>query len=97
MQDKNPIQKENDVILYLNVKAGAFKSEIVGFENGELKVRLRAIREKGKANSALIELLADSFSKSKSEIEIISGLTACHKKVIVYNAQIDDIVKICQN
>ncbi|SMC76908.1 DUF167 domain-containing protein [Rhizobium sp. RU36D] len=44
-----------------------------------LKVRVSAVPEKGKANKALIELLAKTLGTPKSSIQIISGDTSRQK------------------
>ena len=53
--------------------------------NGEryVKVRVRAVPEGGKANAALIELLADELDVPKSLVRIAAGQTARLKTVEV--------------
>jgi uncharacterized protein (TIGR00251 family) len=46
-----------------------------------LKARVRAVPENGKANTALVGLLADTFGVAKSAISIVSGATARLKRV----------------
>ncbi|MCM2475313.1 DUF167 domain-containing protein [Rhizobium sp. CG5] len=46
-----------------------------------LKVRVTAVPEKGKANKALIALLAKRLGMAKSSIEITSGDTARQKNL----------------
>ena len=70
----------------LTPKGGRDKVE--GWEaasNGldHLKCRVRAVPEDGKANTALIALLADTLGVSKSAIEIVSGATARLKRVAI--------------
>ncbi len=72
-----------NIIVFVSVKTGAPVSEVVSFTEGELKVKVHAVREKGKANKALIELLATFFNTSKNNIEIVSGHTSSRKKVII--------------
>ena len=57
------------------------KNEIVGWEGDILKVRLTAAPEKGKANEALITLLAKEYGVSKSSITILKGATS-QKKIV---------------
>ncbi|MCP5504234.1 MAG: DUF167 domain-containing protein [Chlamydiales bacterium] len=57
------------------------KNEIVGWENDVLKVRLTAVPEKGKANEALISLLAKEYGVPKSAITILKG-TSSQRKVV---------------
>jgi uncharacterized protein YggU (UPF0235/DUF167 family) len=53
--------------------------------NGEthLKARVRAVPEDGKANAALVELLADVLGVNKSAVRIAAGQTARLKTVEV--------------
>ncbi len=53
--------------------------------NGQprLKIRVTAIPEKGKANTALIKLLAKSLKKGKTEFEIVAGKQDRDKSVLI--------------
>ena len=46
-----------------------------------LKCRVRAVPEDGKANTALIELLAKTLAVPKSTIRLVSGATARLKRI----------------
>ena len=64
------------------------KSEIVGeLADGTLKVRIAAPPEKGKANEALIALLAESYGVPRGAIEILSGHGTARKLVRVGKGQ----------
>ena len=69
-------------LLPVKVVPKASKNAIVGWENGELKVRLNAVPEKGEANGELIAFLAKSWKIPKSTISIHSGETSRHKKLL---------------
>ena len=57
-------------------------SEIVGtLADGTLKVRIAAAPERGKANEALIALLAEHYRVPRASITVISGHTASMKLV----------------
>jgi uncharacterized protein (TIGR00251 family) len=49
----------------------------------ELCVALTAVPEKGRANKALIDLLAREWAMSKSELSVVAGVTDRHKAVMV--------------
>jgi len=49
--------------------------------NGHLKVKLTAAPVDGKANEALIELLAGHFNTSKNKIKIVRGGTSKTKVI----------------
>lgn len=52
-------------------------SEIIEDEEGQtIKIRIKAVPEKGKANKELIKFLSKEFSIPKQNIEIISGKTS---------------------
>jgi len=70
-----------DELIWVSVKTNASKSEVIAYEDSCLKVRLKAIREKGKANKALIELLSSHFQVPKSFITIESGFTSPLKRI----------------
>jgi uncharacterized protein (TIGR00251 family) len=67
---------------FLEVKATpkAARDEITGWRNGVLQVRVRAVAEDGKANEAIIALLAKSAGVSKSAFELTSGQRSRHKR-----------------
>ena len=50
------------------------KSEIVGeLADGTIKAKIAAAPEKGRANEALIELLAATYGVPRAAVEIVSG------------------------
>ena len=49
-------------------------------ENGVYKIRVQAVPEKGKANTALIRFLAKQLGISRQSIELLRGDTARHIK-----------------
>ncbi len=69
------------MILDLHVQPGAARSEFAGEHGGRLKVRLAARAVDGKANEALIELLASHYGVPKRNVRIVSGLRSRQKRV----------------
>lgn len=67
--------------LAVRVQPRAKANAIVGWEGGAVKVRLTAPPVEGKANKALVELLADLLRTSKSAVTIVSGHSAREKLV----------------
>jgi len=59
------------------------KKSLVKKEEGLLKVYIRAPAVEGKANGALIELLAGYFDVRKSQIQIIKGLKSRIKTISI--------------
>jgi len=52
------------------------KNEIAKISEGEYRVRVSAVPEKGKANEAVRELIADYFRVGKNRVKIIAGKSA---------------------
>ena len=69
----------------ITVKAvpGASKDEIVGFLGDDLKVRVRQPPEGGRANRAIIALLAEMLEVSTKTISIASGEHAFRKTLVI--------------
>ncbi|MFA5966899.1 MAG: DUF167 domain-containing protein [Patescibacteria group bacterium] len=57
------------------------RRESVEEKDGVLVVRVNKVPEKGKANEAVIKLLAKHFNAPKSAVKIIRGLTGRQKVV----------------
>ncbi len=69
--------------LSVRIQPRASRNGIVPMEGGGLKIRLTAPPVDGAANEALVRFLADVFSVSKSQVEIVSGHTSRDKIVRV--------------
>jgi hypothetical protein len=69
------------MIIFVKVISNAKKNEIISFQENILKIKIKAIREKNKANLELINFLSKTFKIPKSKIEIISGKTSSIKKI----------------
>ena len=61
------------VILPVRAQPGSRRNEFRGEQEGMLKVCVTTVPEKGKANKAVIELLAKSLKLRKSQIVLLSG------------------------
>ena len=91
-----PFQVNTDhVRLSVKLTPNAGRDGIDGVEadaGGEmlLKARVTAAPEKGKANKALIELLAKSLKLPKSSMSVISGDTA-RKKILRIDGDTEEI------
>jgi len=72
------------VTLSIRIQPRASKNEIVTREGGGLKIRLTAPPVDGAANEALVKFMADTFSVSKSQVEIVSGHTSRDKVVRIH-------------
>lgn len=70
-------------ILPVRAQPGARRNEIRGEYEGMLKVCVTQVAEKGKANKAIIEVLAKQLDLRKSQIALLTGETAAQKRFLV--------------
>jgi len=71
------------VKIWVAVKPQAKREEVKKISEGEYAASVQAPAREGKANQALIELLASYFSVPKSAVRIIRGQTGRRKLVEV--------------
>jgi uncharacterized protein (TIGR00251 family) len=74
---------ETSTRLRLRVSPGAGKSGIVGRHGDAWKVRVTAPPEDGRANDAVLRLLADALSMPRAAVTLVSGHTGRDKIVLL--------------
>ncbi len=87
-------QTPDGVILLVKAQPGARKNEVAGERNGRLIVKCTQAPEKGKANDAIIEILAKALDVRKSRISLVSGQTNSEKKFLIEDATIEDVERL---
>lgn len=78
--DELRILADNEGRLAVRVTPNA-KTDMVTIEEGLVKIRVTVVPEDGKANKAVIALLAKALGVSKSSLSIIRGETARDKLI----------------
>ena len=78
-------------MLSVRTQPGSSRSRVVGEYGGRLKLAVTAAPEKGKANKAVIELLADTLHINESSIQIISGESSRNKRLMIEGLTPEDI------
>jgi uncharacterized protein (TIGR00251 family) len=71
------------VVLPVKAQPGGRKNAIRGEQNGALKVAVTQVAEKGKANAAIIDVLAKQLQLKRSQIELIAGETQSQKRFLI--------------
>lgn len=71
------------ILIPVKAQPGARRNGITGEHAGALKVAVTQAPEKGKANDAIVEVLARALELKRSQIELASGSTSSQKKFVV--------------
>lgn len=80
--------------LRLHVSPGASRSQLTGWRtepdgSQRLRIRVAAPPEKGKANMAVVRLLADTLGVAPRDIEVVRGATSRAKDVQIAGNEAD--------
>ena len=73
----------DETVLLVRVQPRASRDGVAGYEQGVLRVRLKAAPVDGRANERLRRFLADRLQIGMGDIEIVSGRTSRTKRVRV--------------
>jgi hypothetical protein len=82
-----------DVQLQLHVQPGARASAVTGVYGARLKVAVNAPPVEGKANEALLDLLADLLQCPRRRLRVERGSASRDKTVSVEGAQAGDVIR----
>ena len=80
--------------LAVKVVPGASKSLVAGWLGKELKLRIAAPPEKGKANAAVLKLLEAELNIGVKSLRIARGRTSAHKMIEIDGLNQNDIERI---
>lgn len=87
-------QTSAGVTLAVRAQPGAKKSAIVGIygegATAQLKIAVQAPPIEGRANSALIAFLSETFGLAKNKIEIVSGELSRSKVLLLRGVTIEE-------
>lgn len=80
--------------LRLRVKPGGRRDRLVGAHAGALKLEVTAPPERGKANAAVVRLLAKTFGVPRRDIEITAGDASQDKTVQVALPHVEVVARL---
>ena len=75
--------KEGAVLFAVRVSPGAARTRALGEHAGALKLAVAAAPEKGKANRAVIDFLAEALGVRKADVTVAGGETSRDKRMRV--------------
>ena len=76
-------QTQTQTNITVHVQPNTRRNEVVGFEDGVLRVKIAAPPVKGKANKELIEFLSELLGVSKGSVTIEKGANSRNKVVSI--------------
>lgn len=79
-------------VIAVKVVPRAAQDEIVGWLDGQLKVRVQAPPQDGRANRAVEALLAEALGLKKAAVAVAGGFTSARKRVEIAGLTRDEIV-----
>ncbi len=82
---------DRGVILPVYAQPGARKNAVTGVHAGRLKVAVTQAPEKGKANQAIVDMLAGALRVKKSQVMLLSGETSRQKKFLIAGLSLEDL------
>jgi uncharacterized protein (TIGR00251 family) len=83
----------NKVKISVRVYPSTNRSEVVGFKDGVLQVKVSAPPTKGKANRELVVLLSKLLEIGKGSVNIIKGDTIRNKVVAIDGLSREEVMK----
>jgi uncharacterized protein (TIGR00251 family) len=85
----------NGIHITVKVVPGSSRTQIAGFYDGMLKIKVAAAAEKGKANKMLLAFLAEQLGIRKNALRITSGQTSTIKQIWLEGVTQSDVEKRC--
>lgn len=75
----------------MKVVPGARRDAVVGWLGGALKLRVSAPPERGKANAAVVRLIAGTLGVAPVDVEVVAGFGSPRKRVAVAGLDEDEV------
>ena len=86
-------EQSDGVALRVKVVPGASRTRVAGMLGDRLKVAVAAPPEKGKANDAVCDLIAQTLGIAKAQVNVISGQTRPLKTLSVIGLSLEQVAK----
>ncbi len=87
----NKAARPEGALLRVRVQPRARRNEVVGWQGPALRVRVTAPPADGRANQAVVELLAEALGLPRSSLRLVSGAASRDKLFRVAGYALDDL------
>lgn len=81
------------VLLNVHAQPGARRNGLTGEHAGAIRIAVNAPPDKGKANAAILEVLAGALGLKPAQVALISGETSRRKRVLLAGLDVDDATR----
>lgn len=90
------------MLISVHITTKSSKSQIIGWVEGEggkkeLKIKIAAPPEDGKANAELIRFLSKEWGVPKNALEITGGEASRHKRLKIHDSKLAEILTTSSN
>jgi uncharacterized protein (TIGR00251 family) len=82
---------DDHVTVQVHVHPGAGRTAVVGRHGDALKVKVAAPPTEGRANDAVVQLLADTLGVKAAAVSVVSGATSRSKRIRVDGVEADAV------
>jgi uncharacterized protein (TIGR00251 family) len=86
-------ERPDGTVLAVRAQPGAKRNAVVGERAGALRVAVSAAPERGKANAAIQEVLADALGCKASRVLLVSGETSRDKRFMIQAMTRDELAR----
>ncbi len=89
--------REEGALLRVRAAPGASRDRVAGLHANALKVAVCAAPERGKANQAIIRVLAKALGLRRSQLSVRSGSTSRDKQLLVEGVNAAELAERVRN
>ena len=82
---------ESNSVIRVKVLPRSSVNQVVGDEEGVIKVKLTAPPVEGKANKALVQFLSKQLGVARRDVEIVSGERSRIKSIRINGLSMEDV------
>jgi uncharacterized protein (TIGR00251 family) len=93
VDDLFTVADDGEITLAVQAQPGAGRGHVVGRHGDALRVRVAAPPEHGRANDALVKLLAEEFGVDSRDVELVAGEKSRRKRFRIRGVEADDFAR----
>ena len=88
------VQTADGVVIRVHVQPKSRREQIIGMHGGRIKLAVTEPPDKGKANEAVVRLVAAALNLAASRVKLLRGDTSRQKDLLVQELSVEDIRRL---